>query len=444
MPSPVLKLGWAESVLPDAVGLDLTGFLNRENPSTGVREPLYARALWFDDGKKSVAWASVDLLAVPWSLVNRVSRRLGSGRGSALRALSICATHTHSAPAAVFLANCGLVGRAWNAALEDTLVSVIAEAAGKAERRVRLRLASLEAPGYSHNRRTHLADGTTRIGESGESEVRRRGPLDTTLSVLTAHDGMTDRPVAALVHFACHAVFYCDRLIGPDWPGRMIGTIRERMGSEFMAMFVQGACADVNPTLPGDSVDEGAKRMGDGLGEKALECITDMRMGAWLKARVYGGIRLVPLPWRSAPSEDELSKHLLSPTDWTVASRDAQARHLWANRVMRARTRGWWTGGIRMPVQVLSLGELAVVAVGAEVFTQTALDLRAARTEGPVVTVGYANDDVGYLPPPVEYQYGGYEIERAYRYYGYPDAFAPEAECSAREMAISMMQREGG
>ncbi len=50
MPNRVLKAGWAEATLPDGVGLDLSGFLARENPSVGQRDPLRARVLWLDDG----------------------------------------------------------------------------------------------------------------------------------------------------------------------------------------------------------------------------------------------------------------------------------------------------------------------------------------------------------------------------------------------------------
>lgn len=430
--------------MPDGVGLDLTGFLSRENPSIGMRDPLYARALWLDDGERTLAWTSVDMLAVPWKLGNNVGRRLRDERGRSPHALSVCATHTHSAPAALFVANCGLVDRSWVRALEDLLVEVIAEAADNANRHVRLRFATTDAPGYSCNRRTQHADGTTRIGEVRDAEVLRRGPLDTTLSVLTAHDAVTEQPVAAVVHFPCHPVFCRDQLIGPDWPGRLIGTVRKQVGAEFMAMFVQGACGDVDPKRPLDPTDEKLAGMGDAIADRALACIGNSAIGTWLTPCLSGRTSVINLRWRSAPSEDELARHLLSPADWTRAAKDAQAGHLWATRVLKMRERGWWKDGIQMPVQVIVLGELAVAAFGAEVFTQTSLDLKAAQTDRPILVLGYANDDVGYLPPAVEHEYGGYEIERAFRYYGYPDVFAPESERIAREAALSMIRRMQG
>ena len=97
-----------------------------------------------------------------------------------------------------------------------------------------------------------------------------------------------------------------------------------------------------------------------------------------------------------------------------------------------------------MPTQVFVVGELAVVAFGAEIFTETSLEIGAARVGRPTLVVGYATADVGYLPPEGEHRFAGYEVERAYRYYGYPDVFAPQAEALARRAALEMVRRKGG
>ena len=47
--------------------------------------------------------------------------------------------------------------------------------------------------------------------------------------------------------------------------------------------------------------------------------------------------------------------------------------------------------------------------------------------------MAYSDDNPGYIPPQSEYQYGGYEIEEAHRFYGLGAAFAPgSAECLER------------
>jgi hypothetical protein len=72
---------------------------------------------------------------------------------------------------------------------------------------------------------------------------------------------------------------------------------------------------------------------------------------------------------------------------------------------------------VTMDVQVIRLGPVALVAVGAEVFSKMAPDLRAAY--GPhTYLIGYANGDIGYLPPAEVYAEGGYEVDMAYVFYG--------------------------
>ena len=44
-----LRAGAARIEITPPVGIDLTGYLARQNPSVGVRDPLYVRALVLDD-----------------------------------------------------------------------------------------------------------------------------------------------------------------------------------------------------------------------------------------------------------------------------------------------------------------------------------------------------------------------------------------------------------
>jgi len=429
-----LTLGWAEMPLPNGVGLDLTGFLSRDNPSTGQRDPLFARAVCLNDGATKLVWVSVDVLALGQALVDRARIEAASTFRLPPRAFCIAATHTHSAPAAIFLANCGVVDREWVQGLEGALLEVMGRAIRDATRRVYLRFARVDAPGFVYNRRTHRRDGSLVAGAD------HNGSLDPALSVVVAHEERTDRPCAAIVHYACHPVFFRDRLLSADWPGRMIDGVLREMGPDFRCLFIQGAGADVNPLCPAESPEANAARMGDGLAGAALELIADAQRGTRLAPALNSRLRMVSLPWRGDVSEETLRGHLLSPAEWTRAERAEQAWHIWARRVLVARSRGWWADGARMPVQVFSLGELAVVAFGAETFTQTNLDLQAAHQSRPLIVASYANDAVGYLPPADEIPRGGYEVDAAYRYYGLPDRYASEAEALARQAVTDILK----
>jgi len=49
-----------------------------------------------------------------------------------------------------------------------------------------------------------------------------------------------------------------------------------------------------------------------------------------------------------------------------------------------------------VPIQALAIGRLKVIALPGEIFGEIGLKLQ--RTDAPLVTVGYANGDIGYVP----------------------------------------------
>jgi hypothetical protein len=445
------RCGTAENPLPEGVGLDLSGFLARDNPSTGQRDELRVRAIFLGDGETAVAWASADVLAISSLSANRIRKLVAARNRNAPRTISISATHTHSAPATVFLANCGAVSRAWLKQFEDVVAMTIVQAITNARTPVHLEFASAETPGFSYNRRALTADGSITMGSVPDDLVKRRGPLDATLSVITAKDAQTSRPVAAILHFACHAVFMCSRTITADWPGVMLQRVREAIGGDFTPLFVQGACGDINPVNQlGDAVGEERAtiseqnmiRMGEGMAAKAISCIVSR--GERQPGKIGWNAREAALPWRTIPTVEELRARLLSPADLTAATREQQARHLSAKRLLAQHARGRLGRAAKMPVQAVRMGNILIAALGGEIMTQTALDIASAHPAFHTLVAAYANGSSGYLAPAEEYAYGGYEIERAFMYYGNPDAFVPEAEAVVRAEVDKAAAAAGG
>lgn len=88
-------------------------------------------------------------------------------------------------------------------------------------------------------------------------------------------------------------------------------------------------------------------------------------------------------------------------------------------------------------VQRVMLGGVALVAIPAEVFAETAMSIRR-KSQGGAIVISYGNGDVGYLPTRGEIGKGGYEVLEAHKYYGYCSHFAPEAEENVRKAAIGL------
>ena len=84
-------------------------------------------------------------------------------------------------------------------------------------------------------------DGTAAVG------LNRDGVVDHTLTVVRL-DGNDDRPVATIVHYACHPIILGpdNRYVTPEYPGVVKRVVEEAVGGH--CLFVQGACGDVGPS----------------------------------------------------------------------------------------------------------------------------------------------------------------------------------------------------
>jgi hypothetical protein len=61
-------------------------------------------------------------------------------------------------------------------------------------------------------------------------------------------------------------------------------------------------------------------------------------------------------------------------------------------------------------VQVLRIGDVAVVALPGEPFVELGLTIKQRSPAAHTFVVGYGNDWIGYLTPPQAWQQGGYEV----------------------------------
>ena len=97
--------------------------------------------------------------------------------------------------------------------------------------------------------------------------------------------------------------------------------------------------------------------------------------------------------------------------------RARRAYDQWQEETLAALAAGRAPTEVEIDLQVVKIGPISFVAISGEVFSRMATDLRAAF--GPrTYVVGYANGDIGYLPPAEVYAEGGYEVDMAYKFYG--------------------------
>jgi len=105
--SETLRIGAASVNVTGEPGPDMGGFLARVQPSTSIRTPLFARAVYLENQPETLVWIVVDSLGLAPAINTRIKTILASEFGIEPWRTVISATHTHSAPVASYLSSCG-------------------------------------------------------------------------------------------------------------------------------------------------------------------------------------------------------------------------------------------------------------------------------------------------------------------------------------------------
>lgn len=371
---------------------DHVGYVGRTGLSTGVHDPLFARALVLQDGLGAlVALVALDVCIVTSELTERVRAEALSRWDIDPQSILIFASHTHGGPD-----YCGY----WES-FDDAL-----------ERDVEMgALAAIESAFAS---KRPAAFGWSR-GELSTPIVNRRHadrPTDPTVTVLKVEDD-SGTCLAVGFSYACHPIVVGpqDSEVTADYPGQTAAMIERELAPECVALFLPGAGGNINPVafpyedrediskrakrlmLDGREVSfrshAEAKRLGLALGGEVLRVAMMMetqpcvRLGTWRQ--------VVDV---SLKESTELETFLIHD-----AISDRFAERLRGRRALQTE------------VQACRLGDLVLVGLPGEPFVEIGIALQEipADSGATVRALGYTNDYPGYVMRADDYRENRYE-----------------------------------
>ncbi len=404
-PEPLLA-GAARRVVTPRGPVDLSGFAARTQPSTGVLDDIFVRALVLRQGARSAALCSLDVLGLEPGHVRALRAGLACD-GFAPEALIFCCTHTHGAPAVQHLRGCGEPSPAFVEMLLRETVRCVRDAAARLEECEAL--AGSAQCGLNVNRRRPGAEGL-RLEANPQGA---RDPAVTALEFRRKRDGET---VATVFNYACHAVVLGpeNRKVTGDWPGEVCRRLEAERGG--VCLFLQGCCGDLNPRLRG-----GLAELDEAAGMVALEVSAALSAASTVREpRLKVWSRTVSLPLLPAPPAEEIAARLQEIRSKPPEARDyADLRDLaWGEAVLTdpAAAR---REALTVEVGEMLLGDAAIAWLPGEAFCETGLALRRMRPGVRLLAAGYANGNIGYIPTEEAFREGGYEVTDAWRYYGH-------------------------
>jgi hypothetical protein len=385
----------------------MSGYAARTHPSDGVLEPLWAKALAVESSPGGrIVIVSTDLVGIPRELSDDVAAKLKKQYGLNRSQLVINASHTHTGPVVwPNLRNLTVFPDGeqeklldYRKSLDEALVSVVGAALRD------LSPATIEfgegAAGFAANRRT---------------AINPNGPVDHRVPVLKIADP-AGRIRGIVFGYACHNTTLTGEFyqLSGDYAGFAAETIQQRHPGT-TALFVMLCGADQNPN-PRSSL-ELARQHGNALADEIEKVIAGHMTS--VSGPVRTAFRLAEL--RFAPrSRQDFEAELKSKVP-------AQVRR--GEMMLKALDTGKKLDGLDYPLQAVRFGKtLTLLVLGGEVTVDYGLRARREYSGEPLITAGYSNDVMSYIPSARVLREGGYEAVDSMFYYAQPGPYAEDVE----------------
>lgn len=397
------------------------GMLSRQ--SDKIKSRVNARAFVLSDGRHQLALVVVDSCMMPRPLLDEAKALAAQRTGIPADRILIAATHSHTAPSSM-----GCLGThedpAYVPVLRARLVEAIAAAHANLEP-ARVGFARANAAGYTALRRWIRRPDRVVDDPFGNKTVRANmhagrvwddvtgesgpGDPDLTLIAFQARDG---RPIGVLSSFSMH--YFGDRDISADYFGLYAEGLKQRIAPgaapgkpAFVGAMAHGCSGDIyraDYKLPEAernqrmkiTIDDYASQLAD-IAFKAYSTIkyqdnADLAMAETrltLKYRVPDKQRLEWAQRIVAAMGDRL------PKDTTeVYAREQIYLH-----------ERQQTGVV---VQALRIGDMAIATTPTETYAITGLKIKAASPLRNTMVFDLTNGGDGYIPPPEQHLFGGY------------------------------------
>ena len=416
-PASRLEAGVAVVDITPPLGYRMSGYF-RERLSTGVSNPLQARALVLRQGEVRAALVFCDIIGLSPDVSSRARKRAAEQTGIPFENILIAATHTHTGPLyfgalrnhfhAQALAEHGedpCEATDYPSELVADITEAVKAAAGKA-RPVRLETGAARQQGLSFNRRFHMKDGTVRFnpGVLNPDIVRAAGPVDPEVGIVLLRDAVGDAALAGLVNFALHLDTVGGTQYAADYPYYLEQTLRETLGADFTLCFGTGTCGDINHIDVTRKERLKTEYIGRTLGQTVAAQLDKLEAVASPSLAVRRAVVEVPMQ-NFTPADVEQARkdiHKVGTRELTFLE---QVR---AYKILAVQGRGGAT--IPLEVQVFRLSdEVAVVGLPGEVFVDLGLAIKKASPFATTLVVELCQDAPGYIPTRKAFVEGSYE-----------------------------------
>ena len=394
------------------------GMLNRSLDKVNTR--VNARALALADGREQIAIVVVDSCMMGRPLLDEAKALAAKRTGIATNRILISATHAHSAPSSFACLGTDADPR-YIPFLRDKLVEAVV-AAQKNLEPARIGWAKGNAAEFTALRQwirrpDRLAEdpfgnktlrANMHAGRVWDDVTGEAGPEDPDLTLISiqSRDG---RPLAVLGNFSMH--YFGDKDISADYYGLFSEGLKTRLAASappgkapFVGIMSHGCSGDIyrvdykipEKQRPSPTIQAYA----DGLLDIAMKALAGIQHRA--DADIAMAEKRLPMNYRVPDKQMlEWSKSIvkemgdrLPKTTTEVYAREQIILH----EMQRT----------EVVVQALRIGDIGIATTPTETYAVTGLKIKAASPLRNTMVIELANGADGYIPPPEQHAFGGY------------------------------------
>lgn len=395
-------------------------------PADEVHDELLARALVLDDGQTQLAIAIVDNVGIPREVFEAAHQQVTETTGIPKHCQLFASTHTHSAGSA--RSDNAMVAEEQLSDYQQFLANRIADAVRIAHKRLapaRIGWGSVEEPSELFNRRWYVAEDSERRNpfggidqvrmnpSSSSTLIRPAGPVDPEVSFVSVQTA-EGQPLCVLGNYSLHYVGGVPaRVISADYFAVFADTIGQLLEAKqatptFVGMLSNGTSGDVNninfsnrgPSLP---PFEKMQQVGEKVAQRVADALPAVKYHDWVELQAASS----ELELAVRHPDEKLLAYVRKVAAKPQDEKPYQSHEkTYADRVQQLAKS---PEKIKVPLQVLRIGDLGIAAIPFEVFTEIGLDIKEHCPLNDCFTIELAGGSYGYLPTPAQHELGGYE-----------------------------------
>jgi len=411
-----LHAGVAVVDITPPIGYRMSGYFN-ERLSTGVLNPLHAKALVLRQGGTRAALVFCDIIGLSGEVSAKAREQAQRETGIPKENILLAATHSHTGPLYFDALRDYLHQKAVAEHGKDPceerdypaeLVARIVEAIKQADAKVhpvQLEAGVVQQQGLSFNRRFHMKDGKVQFnpGFLNPNIVRAAGPIDPDVAVVLVRDA-EENALAGVVNFALHLDTTGGTLYAADYPYYVEKSLRETFGEDFVLLFGTGTCGDINHFDVTKEEQHKTEEIGRTLGGTVAANLAKLPAVGTPRLAVGRAVVEAPMQSFTAAQIEQAKKDMVKVGTNDLPFLD-QVR---AYKILSVQGRG---GSIvPLEVQVFRLSDqVAVVGLPGEVFVDLGLAIKKASPFPTTLVIELCQDTPEYIPTRKAFAEGSYE-----------------------------------